>query len=233
MRPSKQPMNLAGQLVIVAIILALVLPLVGATFVNHQIVKEQRLVLIWYGNDRGVHIDRRADHWFRLWAIDSGLMHRAVHAMDPKPVQKLAAGAQKVRPIVIKDSRGRFGTVGGNGSNNRERHFWYWWITAAFSLIYFGMLRLSVLLYWLPILVPLAMAILVTGSTLRNLKFHGFGGVNPFRYRAGMRMATWSLPMAVGALFLPGALPPVVVPALVLMFFGGLAMVMAHRQKQV
>jgi hypothetical protein len=226
-------MNLAGQLILAAMFIALLLPLVGARFVNGQIAKEQTLVMTWYGAYQGSTIDRRADDWFRLWAIESGLLQRAEHALDGTTPAAPAAGSPPAHQIVVKDSAGRFGTITGNSVAGRSpKKLWHWWITAAFSLMYFAMLRLSVLVYWVPIMVPLAVAILVTGSTLRNLKQHGFGGVNPLRYRVGVRTTKFAIPFAIGGLFLPGALPPVVVPVLVLMFFGGLAAVMANRQKE-
>lgn len=231
MQPSKQPVNLAGQLILAAMFLAMVLPFIGSKYINGQIMKEQRLVLTVYGAGPGGTVNRRADDWFRLWAIRTGLMEKAIHALDPKPV--VAAAATVANPIVIKDSSGRFGTLNAqNGEGNqKERHVWYWWITAAFALVYFAMLRMSVLILWLPMLVPLIVAVMLTGNTTQRLKWHGFGGVNPFRYRAGVRLASWAPALAVGALFLPGALPPFVVPALVLMTFVGLAMRMANMTK--
>lgn len=234
MKAAKQPAPLAGQLILAAFFLALLLPFIGSRFINSQIEKEQRLEMSLYGDDQGTYVNARADGWFRLWAIQSGLMNRAIHSTDAKTAPPASAVAGAPGAIVIHDSAGRFGTispVAGGGSPSSARRVWYWWVTAAFALCYFALLRLSTLLYWIPMLIPLCMAIMTTGNTVRRLKWHSFGGVNPFRYRAGIRLANWMAGIGVGMLFMPGALPPVTVPACVLLTFAGMAMAMANRQK--
>ena len=79
MKPSKRPAPLAFQLVICCLMIALLMPMLGATFITRQINKEQVLVLKWYGAAKGTVINDRADRWFRLWAVDSGLMDRVIH----------------------------------------------------------------------------------------------------------------------------------------------------------
>lgn len=79
MKPAKRPAPLAFQLVVCCILIALLMPMLGATFITNQIRKEQVLVLKWYGTPKGTLINDRADRWFRLWAVDSGLMNRAIH----------------------------------------------------------------------------------------------------------------------------------------------------------
>lgn len=238
MAPSKQPMPLAGQLIVAAFFMAMLAPLVGATFINKQIMKEQGLIMQFYGNDEGSTINRRADTWFRLWFLQSGMMPKMIAAFDPKPSAESApaeSSETNVKPIVIRDSSGRFGDLGGGAAPqqgiSRPRQFWYWWITAAFAMGYFAILRLSTFLAWIGILIPLSVAILVTGYTVRNLKGHGFGGVNPLQYRAGIRMAGWMFGIGLGMFFMPGALPPVTVPFCVLMSIAGFAMIIANRQK--
>ncbi|MEY2117129.1 DUF4400 domain-containing protein [Rhodanobacter sp. FW106-PBR-R2A-1-13] len=235
MPPSKQPAPLAGQLIIAAFFLALVLPFIGSKYINGQIQKEQGLELVLYGDAQGGYINNRADEWFRLWSMKSGLMLKAIHVAETKPAAPQADSAAAVKPIVIRDSAGRFGALSGgdntSSSPSRMRRVWYWWVTAAFALCYFALLRLSTLVYWIPMLVPLCVAIITTGNTVRRLKWHGFGGVNPFRYRAGIRLTNWMAGLAVGMLFMPGALPPVTVPACVLLSVAGMAMAMGHRQK--
>lgn len=230
---SKQPAPLAGQIIVAAFFVAMLLPLIGSQFINGQIQKEQLLILQWYGQDKGSEINARADAWFRLWAIQSGVMNRTIHMFDPKPVEQAAEQvASNVKPIVIRDSSGRFGSLNesAQGGNTRE-HVWYWWITAAFALCYFGLLRVSTFLVWMTMLIPVAVAILVTGHTHRRLKWHGFGGVNPLQYRAGIRMASWMLGIGIGMVFMPGALPPITVAACALTSVAGIAMISANRQK--
>jgi hypothetical protein len=231
-------MPLAGQLIIAAFIMAMFAPLVGSTFINKQIMKEQGLILQFYGNDQGADINRRADTWFRLWFIQSGMMPKMIAAFDPKPgTDSVGAdvSAADIKPIIIRDSSGRFGelnaTAGQQQGVSRPRQFWYWWITAAFALGYFAILRLSTFIAWIGILIPVSIAIVVTGYTVRNLKGHGFGGVNPLQYRAGIRMAGWMFAIGLGMFVMPGALPPVTVPVCTLMSIAGFAMIVANRQK--
>lgn len=234
---SKQPMPLAGQMIIAAFFLAMMLPLIGSTFINTQIMKEQSMILRWYGPVHGAEINARADSWFRLWAMRSGMMQKTIHMFDPKTSEDAATKvASNVKPIVIHDSNHHFGDINGaqntsSNNNSRPRHFWYWWITAAFALIYFAMLRFSTFVVWIPMVIPISVAILVTGSTVRRLKWHGFGGVNPLQYRAGVRLTGWMFGIGMGMFFMPGALPPVTIASAVLLSVAGFAMVMANRQK--
>lgn len=232
--PSNKSMPLAGQVIVVFFMVAMFLPLIGSTFINKQIAKEQGLILQWYGSDKGEAINARADGWFRLWAIRSGLMQSTIHAFDPKTSEQQAEQLPSgVKPIVVRDSKGKFGAIGEGEGEAGEGHQgkWYWWITAVFALCYFAMLRLSTFLVWIPILVPVCVAILATGRARQRLKWHGFGGVNPLQYRAGIRMSGWMFGIGLGMFFSPGALPPITVAACLLLSISGVAMVMANRQK--
>jgi len=237
MKPSTKPAPLAMQLIVVSIFIALLMPLVGSKFVTQQISKEQRLILQWYGPVRGTMINSNADAWFRAWAVNTRLMRQTIHKFDPKPTdsdsQAAATHASAVKPLVIRDSSGRFGALpsGSSDSDPTKPSFWYRWITAVFALGYFAMLRLATLAAWLPMLVPICISILVTGYARQQLKWHGFGGVNPREYRAGARLSTWFLGIAVGMLVVPGALPPVTVPICLILMSLGVALLVANGQK--
>jgi len=140
---SKSPTPIAFRLMIASFFIAMFLPLVGSTFVNGQIMKEQNLILEWYGPAHGAEINARADGWFRLWAMRTGMMQETIHMFDPKTTEKLATDTvSDVKPLIIHDSAHHFDDLNGPGQdpNNNDKKpvgFWYWWITAAFALIYF------------------------------------------------------------------------------------------------
>lgn len=239
-KPSNRPAPLAGQIIAGFVMLAVMLPLVGSKFITTQIQKEQGLTLRFYGDLKGTLINTRADNWFRIWAIESGLLDRAVHAFDRNPAStQTAAGVDpnRPKPLEIHDSAGRFasptaGTPAGGQSNGSPR-LWHWWITAVFALMYFAALRLSELVTLTPMLLPLIIAVVITGGSVQKLKWHSFGGVSALHYRVGIRLWGWMLGIGVGLLFAPGALPPVTVGACLLLSFGGMAMMTANRQKPI
>lgn len=235
--PSKSSVPLATQLIVVCMLLALLMPLLGATFITKQVQKEQTLTISLFGQAEGMTITSRADRWFRSWAVDTGLMHRVIHAMDKAENQQRAKlVASTAKPLVIHDSAGRFKAPNPNASSNpagsgTASHLWEWWSTAVFALSYFSLLRISCLIALLPMLLPIVTAVLITGSASRKLKWHGFGGVSPLQYRAGIRLWGWMLGIGIGLIPAPGALPPVSVGICLLLSSIGVAMATANRQK--
>lgn len=116
MKPSKRPAPLAFQLVICCLMIALLMPMLGATFITRQIQKEQVLVLKWYGTPKGAVINGRADRWFRLWAVQSGLMNRVIHG----EAAVNAAVQTATHPLQSSRAAGGQGTYGDGGDGGLD-----------------------------------------------------------------------------------------------------------------
>lgn len=248
-KPSQKPGMLAWQIAFVFILVAMAMPLVGSKFVLQQISKEQQSVMLWYGESGGSVIVNNADRWFRFCANDSDLMNRTIYAFSNQDSDSKSASPTKMpttdgydpdgKQIHVTDSYGRFkdtdwrrqpSTI-SDPAANYHNHLGLWWITAVFAIWYFAFLRLAELLAWIPMLIPLCVSIVVTGYARQKLKWNGFGGISPRFYRAGGRLSTWFLGIGAGLIVAPGALPPITVPASIVLVFIGVAMVVSNLQK--
>lgn len=255
--PRKQTMPLAGQIIIVFVVLACLLPMVGSKFIDGQIVKEQVMILRWFGPAKGEAIDQRAASWFNAWAVQSGLMRRAIEGtakaklggllhMAPTPGQTTVhvancssktdcASAPRIHvgsgPATALPATAPPPSPLSPAGSPVAHHVYLWWITALFALAYFALLRLSTLIAWLPVLVPILIALLVQAHAQRKLKWYSFGGISARQYRMGLRMCGWMLAIAMALVFAPGALPPVAVELCLLLSVAGFALMTANGHK--
>lgn len=256
--PRKQTMPLAGQIIIVFVLLAGLLPMVGSKFIDGQIIKEQVLVLRWFGPADGMKIDQRASSWFNAWAVRSGLMRHAIEGSAKTKLSGLfkmahGPGTQNLAPVSNCSSKADCASAPtisiAEGARNATalpakpqagvpaggstivHHLYLWWITAVFALAYFALLRLSTLLAWLPVLLPIMIALLVQAHAQRKLKWYSFGGISARQYRMGIRMSGWMLAIAMALFFAPGALPPVSVELCLLLSASGFALMLANGHK--
>lgn len=255
--PRKQTMPLAGQIIIVFVVLALLLPMIGSKFIDGQIVKEQVTILHWFGPAKGEEIDQRAASWFNAWAVQSGLMRRAIEGSAKAKLGGLfhMAKTPGTATVHVADcsskadcASARQINVGGgpatampapaqapsplsSAGSPVAHHLYLWWITSVFALAYFALLRLSTLLAWLPVLIPILVALMVQAHAQRKLKWYSFGGISARQYRMGLRMSGWMLAMAMALFFAPGALPPVAVELCLLLSVSGFALMTANGHK--
>ncbi|MGH8159226.1 MAG: DUF4400 domain-containing protein [Rhodanobacter sp.] len=311
---SKQQPSPTQHLILWCFLIALGLPMIGQTFVNTQVIKEQRMVVSWFGQDTAEHIAVRANAWYSAWALDTGLFAKVLAmgtkagaATDSKANAMLgksgdgasgAAGGDVASSgadthctesasstgMEVHDSSGRFSTdpchptpikvtdskgvetqmtapvptaAGSSPSNsggasatpasmaptagfmanpNSGVHIgdvFKRWVLGGFGLMYFAGYRLSLMIVWLPLLIPLMAAIIVEGGVRRNLKQKAFGGVNPMRYRAGKLLSLWCFMLGIVAFIAPGALPPPVLPGLFLVGALGLATWQSNMFKRI
>lgn len=257
--PRKQTMPLAGQIIIVFVLLAGLLPMVGSKFIDSQIIKEQVMILRWFGPAKGMEIDERASSWFNGWAVNSGLMRHAIEGSAKSKLSslfKMAHGTGSPKPAAVSNCSSKAGCASAPsiaiagapaaavpGQQTQQplgaaaddspivHHLYLWWITAIFALAYFALLRLSTLIAWLPVLLPIMIALLVQAHAQRKLKWYSFGGISARQYRMGIRMSGWMLAIAMALFFAPGALPPVAVELCLLLSTSGFALMLANGHK--
>ena len=258
--PRKQTMPLAGQIMIVFVVLAFLLPMVGSKFIDGQIVKEQVLILRWFGPAKGMEIDQRASSWFNAWAVQSGLMRHAIEGSAKTSIGsllKMAKGPAAPAPVHLSGCTSKADcataqTITVAGASNASspavapagpaspkaaspiaHHLYLWWITSVFALAYFALLRLSTFIAWLPVLLPILIALLIQAHAQRKLKWYSFGGISARQYRMGLRLSGWMLAIAIALFFAPGALPPIAIELCLVLSVSGFALMVANGHKPI
>lgn len=222
-------LSLGQQLVMVFGLAFLLLPLAGSRFVGAQIAKQQSAYPAIYGEPAAQRILDRGDLWFRRLFVDTGVIAQSLaDAPAPGRVPTASGAGEPAQrsdpaPVVLPGPRD------SPAGDKLIKH----WLGGAWSILYFGLLRLSALVSVLPLLVPVVIAILVDGETRRKLKWTAFGGADPKRFVVGARLAGWCSGLAAVSVFSPGALPVLTTPVLIVMGALGGALWTANQQKPV
>lgn len=215
------------QLLLVGFFAFVLMPMAGARFVSMQLAKEQAGVLTVFGAARGAAILDRGDGWFRRGFVDTGMVRASLSERVP-PVEPTAPTPGTLAPASSSDvKRGPTTPATDNAMKKLSRH----WVGGAWSILYLMFVRLSSLLAVVPLVVPIAVAVLVEGAARRKLKWYSFGGSEPRLYVIGLRMGVWCAAIAILALGCPGALPALAIPVVILLSATGFALWTANQQK--
>ena len=168
-----------------------------------------------YGESAVAVNEGRARGWFDTIAIDSGFMQTTYTLFTPEKNevdQKATVNMQRVQGLVV------------------------WWesrMRLTWTLLYQVLLRLSYLISWLPVLILLAIPFVTDGLVRRRLRRSQFHPTSPLRFYTG----SWGIFLTLvgfGLLLIaPFAIPPLMVPLMLVVLTASLGLCAAHLHERV
>ena len=206
MESSKSAVGVGFVIKVLLLSLLCILLFTSHEFAARQTAKESAMVSAMLGKSTEEAIKQDATRWYGVLIADNNVEESVVNFFVPTKDEK--ANSRGLEDL----GKGIFAWV--------ERR-----IGVFFDLVYWSFKRISLLLVWLPLLVPLLFVSVFDGICQRNIKKENFGLASPFWQKFG----TLGSVCVIGSLFLlfciPFAIPPLWAPVLLALIsiFSGIA----------
>lgn len=188
--------------------------LVPGDWTGRVINKEKQMIQNQLGAEISHWIGQTSHHWYRSWIVDTQMEQSMRDFFIPTEEQRLRSKGME--------------SMGG---------FWFVWvedrIQAFFDVLYQVLTRFALLMVWLPFVLILLLPALWDGLMTWNIKKTTFDFSSPIIHRYSMLALSTGGILLVMGLFAPLAIPPGVLPSMIigLALMAGLAL--SHLQKKI
>lgn len=188
--------------------------LVPGDWTGRVINKEKQMIQNQLGAQTSYWIGQTSHRWYQSWIVDTQM-------------------EQSVRDFLIPTEEQRLRSKGMENMGG----FWFVWvedrIQAFFDVLYQVFTRFALLMVWLPFALILMLPALWDGLMTWKIKKTTFDFSSPIIHRYSMIILGSGVILLFMGLFAPLAIPPVVLPSLIigLALMAGLAL--SHLQKKI
>lgn len=188
--------------------------LVPGDWTGWVIAKEQQYIHSQLGDETSTWVMHNSRQWYRSWIVETRM-------------------EQAVRDFLIPTEEQRQRSKG----MEKMGGFWFHWvedrIQAFFDVLYQVFTRIALLLVWLPFALILMVPALWDGLMTWKIKKTSFDYSSPIIHRYSMLGLGAGVLLLLMGLFAPLAIPPIVLPGMIigLALLAGLAL--SHLQKRI
>lgn len=191
-----------------------VLVLMPGRSVQNSIAKETEYLTGSFGSSARQELVEKAASWHGVLFYDSGFYDAAMELLIPSQEQK-------------NSSRG-ISTMGGQWFSYVEGR-----IEAISLVLYYFLLRLSVVAMWMPYMLVLLVPALYDGLMTWKIKRANFQYASPVIHRYSLRLLGVLSVCQLITFFLPFAMPPIFIPLSLTVACVLLGMVLGNMQKRI
>jgi len=187
-------------LVLLAFILFLIAP---RSEVEKQMTIETDSIAEFYGEGTFNNVYNTATRWYRTFVISTNVRKKALDAMS---LSKTVGEDE----TITESFGGRLAFLvkwmHGADSYLECR------VELFFDIIWWFLLRLSMLMHWLPLWLPILCCACYNGICQKNIKLMSFGYSNPSLLRLSGRSISMAVFVGFIAFAIPWAIPPIAIP---------------------